>query len=289
MPFDVDVWLLRHADWIQLSFFLVFLLSLAYWQYQKPFSSVSVETSRRWFNHLGLALVSKMCVRIIYGLTLVYTAWLVKQDQVGVFYEQSIPLGLQVIIGLVCLDFTVFFQHRLMHKWRWLWAVHQVHHLDKHVDVTTGIRFHPIEEIVAMGMKMMAVIFLGVPVVVVLAFEILLCFFSLFAHSNIYLSPKVDSMLRKVFVTPAMHRIHHSIEAQEQKCNFGFILSIWDRLFGSYRVHSVMLERKMLFGLDNRRGKECDQFIYLLLHPFGLKRYKQPKARKLKLKMRVMN
>jgi sterol desaturase/sphingolipid hydroxylase (fatty acid hydroxylase superfamily) len=287
MPNEIDSMLLRHADWIRVVFFVFFIFFLSWWQISKPKFSWPNELKIRWKNHLCLTVVSKLLIKAVFGVTAVYVAWLVKEDKVGVFNQYSVPANTHIILGVIFLDFVIYVQHRLMHKWKWLWRLHQVHHLDNRLDVSTGIRFHPLEELISFGVKLMAIIFMGVPIIAVFIFEILLSFSALFTHANIDISSKADKKLRYFIVTPEMHRVHHTIEEDEQNSNFGFFLSIWDRIFNSYREYTRLMNHKIVFGLfEERRLDLINSYIYLLLHPFGLKRYKQRKKKLSKLKIR---
>lgn len=171
------------------------------------------------------------------GLPLFATQW-----QFGLLHHIDAPLWLEVAFAIVALDFAVWLQHQLMHKVPLLWRLHRVHHGAHLFDVTLGLRFHPLEALVSMAWKMLAIALLGAPVVAVLIFEILLNVGSLFEHSNLRMPERVDRALRLALVTPAMHRIHHSVEPAAQQSNFGFLLSWWDRLFGLYRAQTAIAE-----------------------------------------------
>lgn len=128
-----------------------------------------------------------------------------------------------------------------------------VHHTDLDIDVTTGARFHPIEIILSMVIKMTVVVLTGAPAWSVLAFEIILNGTSMFNHSNVFIPLRVDGVLRKLVVTPDFHRIHHSVLVHEHNSNFGFNLSVWDRIFGTYRDQPEFGHQGMTIGLSDFR------------------------------------
>jgi sterol desaturase/sphingolipid hydroxylase (fatty acid hydroxylase superfamily) len=186
-----------------------------------------------------------------------------------------------VILGIIFMDLVMYFQHRMMHRYPFLWRVHRVHHTDKHIDISTGIRFHPLEEIIIMGMKVLGVAFFGVPALAVFIYEVLLSFAFLYTHLNVRLHLPTEKILRYVIVTPGMHRIHHSDFYKETNSNYGFCFSGWDRLFGSYRKKSLTGERKLLFGLEEYRDEKYQTLENLLLLPFNIKNLKI-RARKIR-------
>ena len=279
----LENWLLRYADVIRLTCFILAVVGLSYWQWRRPWRQTR-QLKQRWWHHLGLKAVSILTAKALFAMTLVYAAWVVEQDKAGLLAQSGLPWSIKCIIGWLFLDFTVYWQHRWMHKWSWLWRLHQVHHLDKTIDVSTGIRFHPLEDLFSMAVKMMAVVFMGAPMLAVLVFEITLNMAALFTHANVDIPIQSEHWLRRFFVTPQMHAIHHSIEPAEQRRNYGFCLSCWDRIFSTYLPDTRMLWHKMLFGLESYRQQDVDNLKTLLLHPFK----KSPKkTRKIKAKMQA--
>ncbi len=179
----------------------------------------------------------------------------------------ALPLWLEAIIAFVILDFAVWFQHVLMHRTPLLWRIHAVHHSDRDLDVTTALRFHPFELILSTFYKSAIVALLGVPLLVALAFETWLNANALFNHSNIRLPRKLDRILRLLLVTPDMHLVHHSIMVDEQKHNFGFALTIWDRLFGTYRIESRLGSESQKIGLAEIDDARPSGFIWSMKQP----------------------
>lgn len=189
---------------------------------------------KRMRDNLGLFFSGVACVRLL-PLSGVGFAFLAQQQSLGLFNHLHLRLSIAFIATLALLDAAVYFQHRLMHRWPALWRLHRVHHSDRFLDASSALRFHPAEIVLSALYKGALIVLLGAPPVAVLCFEALLNASAMFNHSNLALAPRVDRMLRAVLVTPAMHWIHHSIRPHESRRNFGFCLSWWDRLFGSYQ------------------------------------------------------
>nr|WP_284047903.1 sterol desaturase family protein [Halomonas gemina] len=173
-----------------------------------------------------------------------------------------------VVVSVVMLDVAIYFQHRLFHAVPWLWRLHRMHHADLEFDVTTGLRFHPLEILISMGIKLAVVTLLGTPALAVLIFEVLLNATSMFNHGNVRLPARVDRWLRLAVVTPDMHRVHHSIVRQETDSNFGFNLPWWDRLFGTYRDQPAAGHLGMTIGIEAFREAHDLRLDRMLLQPF---------------------
>jgi sterol desaturase/sphingolipid hydroxylase (fatty acid hydroxylase superfamily) len=187
----------------------------------------------------------------------------------GLFNNVDRPDWLAVALGVVILDLLIYIQHVLFHALPILWRLHLVHHADLDVDATTGIRFHPLEIMLSLGIKLVAIVLLGVPALSVLLFEVLLNATSIFNHANVRLPAWLDRILRLVVVTPEMHRIHHSVLPRETNSNFGFNLPWWDYLFGTYRVQPAAGHERMTVGLEQYRDeRRADQLHWMLLLPF---------------------
>jgi sterol desaturase/sphingolipid hydroxylase (fatty acid hydroxylase superfamily) len=177
------------------------------------------------------------------------------------------PFWVEALVAFIILDFAVWLQHFAMHRFPFLWRMHAVHHSDRDLDVTTALRFHPFELVVSTFYKSAIVALLGVPLVVALAFELWLNANALFNHSNIRLPKKLDRMLRMFFVTPDMHLVHHSVIVAEQKSNFGFALSIWDRLFSTYRAESHVGADNQKIGLSQFEDQRPSAFVWSMKQP----------------------
>ena len=222
---------------------------------------------RRWFVNLGLIVIDTAVLRLLLPAAMVGAALFAAERGWGFFNHIAAPLWLATVVVIVILDLGVWAQHVAMHKIAPLWRLHRVHHTDTEVDVTTGVRFHPLEILLSLAYKGALVIVLGAPPIAVLAFEIILNASSLFSHGNVRLPLGVDRLLRWVVVTPDMHRVHHSIVRAETDSNYGFNLSLWDRLFGTYRPRPAAGHEGMTIGLPTFRSPGEQRLSQLLLQP----------------------
>jgi sterol desaturase/sphingolipid hydroxylase (fatty acid hydroxylase superfamily) len=223
----------------------------------------------RWFHNLALAFLNTIALRIVLPLGAVGMAVLAQENGWGVFNGLPWPPWLLVVLAVVALDFVIYLQHVLFHAVPALWRLHMVHHADLDFDVTTGLRFHTLEILLSMGIKLTAVAFLGAAPVAVLIFEVFLNATSMFNHGNILLPRWLDRVLRLVLVTPDMHRVHHSTLPRETNSNFGFNLPWWDYLLGSYHAQPAEGHEGMSIGLKHVRDeKMADRLPGMLALPF---------------------
>jgi sterol desaturase/sphingolipid hydroxylase (fatty acid hydroxylase superfamily) len=234
----------------------------------KPRRRLSTSKSRRWFANLTIVALNPLSVALVYPVLPVGVALLASERGWGLLNQWNLPYGLEVLIGLVALDFVVYAQHVLHHAIPMLWRLHMVHHTDLDFDMTTGLRFHPIEIILSMAIKLSAVTALGAPPLAVLIFEVALNATSMFNHSNIRLPQKVDRVLRLLVVTPDMHRVHHSVIIRETNSNYGFNLSWWDRFLGTYKDQPAKGHTDMVIGLSQFRDPQKLSLPRLLILPF---------------------
>ncbi|MEM8811398.1 MAG: sterol desaturase family protein [Pseudomonadota bacterium] len=248
-------------------FLLVFSL-MALWEMVAPKRAGSGPRQSRWTTNLSLVVVDGIAVRIFLPITAIGAAELAAANGIGLFNMLSWHGIVIAIVAFLVLDFAIWFQHLVFHKVPWLWRLHSVHHADLDVDVTTGIRFHPIEIILSMVWKVLVVLAIGAPAVVVFAFEVVLNGAAMFNHANVRLPRTVDRILRLLVVTPDMHRVHHSVEIEETDSNYGFNLSIWDRLFGTYRAAPKAGHGQMVIGLAEYQTDDTARLGWSLLFPF---------------------
>ncbi|MDQ7073651.1 MAG: sterol desaturase family protein [Gammaproteobacteria bacterium] len=264
--------LLENETTVRLSFFIGVFLLMALWESLKPCRTLLVSKPKRWLNNLALVVLNSIVLRLIFPTAAIGMATFAEQQQWGLLNYFSLPEGLAVLLAVILLDLVIYFQHVLVHALPMLWRLHRVHHSDLDFDVTTGLRFHPLEILFSMTVKFAAIILLGPAAVAVLIFEVILNGAAMFNHSNISLPPKLDRVLRWVLVTPDMHRIHHSVEEDETNSNFGFNLPWWDRLFGTYRAQPRQGQQKMNIGLHGFESvNQCSRLHRLLLIPFSQK------------------
>jgi len=249
------------------AFFGVFVV-LAVWEALAPRRARSQTRRRRWSINLGLSALNTLVLRVAFPAAAVGAALWAAEGGWGLFNTLAAPGWLVIGVSILVLDLAVYGQHRLSHAAPWLWRVHRLHHIDLDVDVTTATRFHPVEMVLSMLWKIAVVVALGAPAVAVLVFEILLNAAAMFSHAQIKLPPAIDRPLRLLLVTPDMHRVHHSIHRDETDSNYAFLLSAWDRLFGSYRAQPRDGHEAMVLGIEGHRSPRALSFTGLLLGPF---------------------
>jgi sterol desaturase/sphingolipid hydroxylase (fatty acid hydroxylase superfamily) len=254
---------------IRFVFFFGSLLLMRLWETLSPCRRLIASKPMRWFSNLGLAVLNTVILRAIFPLAAVGIAKISTEQSWGLFNLVSFPYWQAVVLSIVGLDLIIYLQHVMFHALPSLWRFHKVHHADRDFDVTTGVRFHPIEILLSMGIKTVAIVLLGAPVAAVLIFEILLNATALFNHGNVSLPPQLDRVLRWFAVTPDMHRIHHSVIPCETNSNFGFNLPWWDYLLGTYRSHSSVSHQDMTIGLSEyQKMLKTEQLHWMLILPF---------------------
>ncbi len=265
----INNWILKYEIYLRIVCAGFVLAGLGYWEYRASWRKSLSNLSTRWLTHLALGGLSAFLVRFLFPLLTLSTAAVAEHQHLGLLHSMiQMPFWLVIILSIVAMDFAMYMEHRWMHRYSILWRIHRVHHSDTEVDVTTGLRFHPLEYLFMMGVKLLAILFFGVPVVAVFIFEVMLSTFTLFDHSNIQLPLGVESTLRKVFITPNMHRIHHSDIGFEHNKNFGFCFSFWDKLFNSYEATAHQGENNLVFGLEIYRQPTYQTLFKLLALPF---------------------
>lgn len=266
---EFSEWLLQHEKPIRLGFFIGVLALMALWESAAPRRVPSVSKPMRWINNLGLVFFNSILLRLLFPAAAVGMAAFAEEQGWGVFNYLEVPFWLAVAATVVAMDFVIYLQHVIVHAVPALWRLHRVHHADLDYDVTTGTRFHPIEILLSMVIKFATIVVLGAPLVAVLIFEVVLNAMAMFNHGNVRLPLGLDRLLRAVVVTPDMHRVHHSVEDDEANSNFGFNLSLWDRLFGTYRAQPRAGHEGMTIGIHKFRSPaESSRFDGLLLMPF---------------------
>jgi sterol desaturase/sphingolipid hydroxylase (fatty acid hydroxylase superfamily) len=257
---------------VRLTAFLAIFGSMALFELWSPRLERAEFTgalkSKRWLTNIGMLVFSSVLLRIVFPAAAVGVAVWAHQTGFGLFNWVSVPL---IVAGLICfvvLDFAVWLEHVMSHKWQWLWRIHRVHHSDTGFDVTTALRFHPLEIMVSMVWKGAIVALLGAPVVAVLIFEIVLNGSAMFNHANVKLPLAFDRLLRRVIVTPDMHRVHHSQVVAETNSNFGFNFSFWDRMFSTYRATPKSEMEQLKIGLIEFKNDNASRFTWALKLPF---------------------
>lgn len=252
---------------IRLSAFFGILLLMAGWEALLPRRSQSIGRSLRWPNNLALVVLDTLIVRLLFPFAAVGMAFLAQAKGWGLIHIIALPAWLVIPSAVLLLDLIIYGQHVAFHAVPQLWRLHRMHHADLEFDVTTGLRFHPVEIVLSMLIKLTAVIILGAPPLAVLAFEVLLNATSMFNHGNVRMPPRIDARLRLFLVTPDMHRVHHSVDRRETDSNFGFNVPWWDRLFGTYRAAPVLGHDRMTLGIDRFRDRRELWLDRMLLQP----------------------
>lgn len=252
---------------IRLGIFAGAFLVFALLELVIPRRSEPQERTQRWVTNLGMSLINTLVLRFVMPVLAVTAAFWAQINDIGLSYWLGINPIIAGTIAFFALDFAVWFMHLLSHKVPFLWHMHKVHHADPRFDVTTALRFHPLEIMLSMLWKIAVVIALGAPVAAVIVFEVVLNAAAMFNHANIKLPLKLDRILRWIIVTPDMHRIHHSVIRRETDSNYGFNFPWWDRLFATYCADPEMGQEKMVFGLKQYRGQEPRQLGWSLLLP----------------------
>jgi sterol desaturase/sphingolipid hydroxylase (fatty acid hydroxylase superfamily) len=254
---------------VRLLSFIGILIIMALWEVLTPRRHLTTSKRVRWFTNLSLTCMDAILVRILFPVSATTVASIAVERGWGILAFLS-PGGVSAgIISIVILDFAIYGQHVLFHKVPIFWSLHKMHHTDLDIDVTTGARFHPLEIILSMLVKMGVILLVGVPPWAFLMFEALLNGTSMFNHSNVRMALRVDTTVRRFLVTPDMHRVHHSVIILEFNSNFGFNLPWWDRMFGTYRDQPAAGHESMKIGLANYRDPTRLRLLNLLVLPFA--------------------
>lgn len=254
--------------WIRLGCFVGVLLLCTLWENVLPRKALTVSRAFRWVNNLSLVALNSVVIALVMPIAAFQSAVIASEHQWGLFQLLPLPDWLNVLLSIILLDFIIYVQHVIFHRVPVLWKLHRMHHADLDIDVTTGARFHPIEILISMVIKIGAVFMLGVSPIAIVMFEIILNASAMFNHSNAKLALPVDAWLRKAIVTPDMHRVHHSVIPRETHSNFGFFLSVWDRMFSTYRAQPELGHEHVVIGLPDIRDKQEQRLDKLLTQPF---------------------
>jgi sterol desaturase/sphingolipid hydroxylase (fatty acid hydroxylase superfamily) len=250
-----------------MAFVGVFVL-VAGWEALSPRRRPALTRHDRWPHNLGLLLVDILVLRFLAPGAAIAVAFAAHAGGWGLLNTIALPLWFELLVAVVLLDLVIYFQHVMFHAVPTLWRLHRVHHADVDFDVTTGVRFHPIEILFSTGLKCASVAAFGAPAAAVLIFELLLNATAMFNHANASVPPVIERWLRWLVVTPDMHRVHHSIRYNESSSNFGFNLPCWDRVFGTYKAQPEGGHDTMTIGVDAFRTPDERRLARLLIQPF---------------------
>lgn len=265
----MNAFMLQHELDIRLACFFGVFGGMALWEIVAPRRRLIASKLLRWSNNLALVALNSALLRALFPAAAVGVAAFAATQGWGLFNYFAAPFWMALPASVVLLDFFIYLQHVMLHAVPLLWRLHRVHHADLDFDVTTGTRFHPIEIVLSMLIKAAVILLLGPPVVAVVIFEVLLNATSMFNHGNVRMPAAVDRALRLLLVTPDMHRVHHSIDQDETNSNFAFNLSVWDRLFGTYREQPRAGHEEMTIGISTfREANRCVWLPGILVLPF---------------------
>jgi len=266
---NADSFITQYEPIIRMSAFFTVFAVMALWEVLSPRRQLTTSKWVRWGNNIGIVFLNSFLLRLAFPAAAVGMALLAQERGWGMFNVYEVPGWFAILASVVIMDFVIWLQHVMVHAIPLLWRLHRMHHADLDFDVTTGSRFHPIEIFLSMGIKFATILLLGPPAVAVVIFEVVLNATAMFNHGNVRLPLALDRVLRMVLVTPDMHRVHHSVEDDETNSNFGFALSIWDRLFGTYRGQPRGGHESMSIGIRTMRdAKLCAWMPGMLLIPF---------------------
>ena len=261
--------LIQYEAPLRLGLFLGVFVVLAVAETLVPRRALLVARGKRWFANLAIVLINTGMMRLVAPAAAVGIALEAEQRGAGLLRMVEWPLLLEIALAVLVLDLAIYLQHVMFHAVPLMWRLHRMHHADLDFDLTTGTRFHPVEMLLSMLIKAAAIFVIGAPVAAVLVFEIVLNLAAMFNHSNIRLPAALDAVLRLFVVTPDMHRVHHSLDAEETNHNFGFNLPWWDRLFGTYRDQPRLGHDRMVIGTPAFRDvRQCASLGGMLLMPF---------------------
>ena len=266
---SLETLLLAHEPALRLAAFVAILALMAAWEVFAPRRTRILSRRRRWPANLGIVVLNTVLLRLLLPTAAVGVALSAESHGWGLLNYFALPSWTALAVGVVFLDLAIYLQHVMFHAVPALWRLHRMHHADLDIDVTTGARFHPVEIFLSMLIKFAAIAALGVPPAAVVLFELLLNATSMFNHGNVRIPLTVEPVLRWLLVTPDMHRVHHSIDRGETNSNFGFNLSLWDRLFGTYRAQPRAGHQAMTIGIPEFRDPaECATLTGMLAIPF---------------------
>jgi len=259
---------MSNPNYFRFGSFAVMFAVMASWEMLASRRLIVASKPLRWSGNLGVLAIDVALVRLIFAVLPLEMARRVQGTGLGILNTVSPPYWLKVVIGLMLLDLVIYLQHLMFHAVPIFWRLHMMHHADLDLDFTTGVRFHPLEIVLSMAIKLAAVVLIAPPPLAVLLFEILLNATSMFNHGNVRLPPAIDRFLRLLVVTPDMHRVHHSVLPRESNSNFGFNFPWWDRIAGTYRDQPSAGHEGMTIGLAPFQNAKRQTLLWMLLLPF---------------------
>lgn len=259
----------NNIETLRFIIFLTTFFFVAFWEVLLPKRTLNFAKPIRWYGNLGIITINSFILYLISPITLGALSIYCLENQLGLYNSFNFkPFLFTALISFLCLDLIVYFQHVIFHKIKFLWQFHKMHHTDLDIDLTTGVRFHPIEIVISLFIKSIVVLSLGVHPLTVLIFEAALNSIAMFNHGNVYIPRFLDKIFRYFVVTPDMHRVHHSIIRHETNRNFGFNIPYWDYLFGTYKDQPKKGHHGMEIGLKSFRKQKFLTIKWLIIIPF---------------------
>jgi sterol desaturase/sphingolipid hydroxylase (fatty acid hydroxylase superfamily) len=250
------------------TLFVTVFFAVSTWESYHPRGELSSPPERRWSRHAMLLFISAVVQTAIFRMSPVVVAVLSEGNRFGLLNRPGLPFVLRCLLALLIIDLAHYITHRAFHSFSWLWRIHEVHHSDPDFDVSTAGRFHPLEVVLTHGFTLAVIVLLAAPPLAVFAAQLTGAAINLFVHANASLPAGLDRVLRRVFVTPNMHRIHHSEEIREQSTNLGQIFGWWDRLFGTYLADASAGEKGIVTGIKGMQNDRSLHIGMMLAAPF---------------------
>lgn len=270
------MWWFTHMSYLYGGVLVAFFLLIGTWETHRPRRIHKVPTAKRWLLHGFLLVVTNATSVMIFRVSAVALAFAVSSSPYGLLNRSSIPYSLRVLLTFLLLDFIQYADHYLRHSVPLLWRFHQVHHADRDVDLSTGVRFHPGDILFTQGIYLLTIAALAPPALAVLCFELCNVAQGLFSHANLALPPRIERALRLVLVTPEFHRIHHSTDTADQRSNLAVLFSFWDRLFRTGRDEPRCGQERVQFGLEDVSETQSIRPLAMLALPFVSGRVSSP-------------
>ena len=221
----------------------------------------------RWPANIVLTVLNIIVMGAI-PVSMIAAADFAQANRIGLVHAVSMPAEAAFAAGFLGRAFLSWGTHYLNHKVPFLWAIHRVHHVDTRLDVSSTVRFHPLEFVFTTPLALAGAVLIGVPPLALLIYELMDASVTVFSHSNVRLPWWVDRPVRLFIVTPDVHRVHHSSYQPETDSNFGAVLTIWDRLLGTYRSKPAVELASQENGLSEVQDSRSRNILWLLILPF---------------------
>lgn len=264
----MEAWLLGHSARLYQGGMVAAFVLIACWETWRPRKALAFSTARRWSFHALLMAIVWSITWIVFPMGSVGLSVAVASSPYGLLNRAAVSFSLRFVIAFLLIDLVAYAQHYSLHRIPLLWRLHRLHHADTEYDLTTGVRFHPLESIYSRCFNLAVIALAAPPVSAVICYELVNMMENFYGHANVRLPARLDRLMRLVQVTPELHRVHHSVEVSDQNKNFGAVLTIWDRLFGTLRDHPVFGDARLRFGLGEVNARQSVQIWDMLALPF---------------------